>query len=156
MSDEVEIDVIELSSDTKIEINSYTKANNKLSKIGPNVKIQDFLKNVTVTDNLKVTVTPQFTNQEFIGTNTKIIISEKTYNLELEEYECLIYGDVNGNGEIDAVDYTLIKNDIMEVKKIIDVNMKLAADVNGDGEIDAVDYTLIKNDIMDVKKLTLK
>ena len=54
------------------------------------------------------------------------------------------------------MDYTLIKNHIMDVKKITDINMKLTADINGDNKISAMDYTLIKNDIMDVKKLEIK
>ena len=81
---------------------------------------------------------------------------EKQYDIVLEEYECLIYGDINGDGKISAMDYTLIKNHIMDVKKITDTNMKLTADINGDNKISAMDYTLIKNDIMDVKKLEIK
>ena len=68
----------------------------------------------------------------------------------------MIYGDINGDGKISAMDYTLIKNHIMEVKEITDENMNLTADVNGDNKISAMDYTLIKNDIMDVKKIEIK
>ena len=155
VSKNLTVNVVKLE-DTKYEIKQYTITNNKISKIGPTVKINDFMKNISVSDGLKVTINPVTSKQDIIGTNTKVLITDKKYNIEIANYDCLIYGDVNGDGEIDAVDYTLIKNDIMDVKKLTDTNMKLTADVNGDGEIDAVDYTLIKNDIMDVKKLTLK
>ena len=114
------------------------------------------MKNIQVTDNLKVTVTPVNENQTIIGTGTKVTISEKEHGIILEEYECIIYADVNGDGKISAMDYTLIRNHIMDVKKITDANQSLAADVNGDNKISAMDYTLIKNHIMDVKKIEVK
>lgn len=156
LSDEIKITSIKLADDTKIEIKKYKVENNKISCIGQKVKIADFLKNINLSSNLEANVELANKNQEYVGTNTKIIIKEKEHNLEIEEYECLIYGDINGDGKISALDYTLIKNHIMDVQKITDKNMKLTADVNGDSKISALDYTLIKNDIMDVKKITLK
>ena len=156
ISDEVEINVIKLSEDTEIKINNYQNNDSKISMIGPNVLISDFLKNIVLSDNLKANIIQENDSQKTIGTNSKLVILEKEHDIEVEEYDCIIYGDVNGDGEIDAVDYTLIKNDIMDLKKITDENSKLAADVNGDGEMDAVDYTLIKNDIMELKKLDLR
>ena len=64
----------------------------------------------------------------------------KTYNI-------VIYGDVSGDGNISAVDYVLIKNNIMG-KRSLDNAYKEAADVNRDGVISAVDYVKIKNSIM--------
>ena len=78
------------------------------------------------------------------------------HQMQIESYTCLIYGDINGDGKISAMDYTLIKNHIMEVKRIIQENQKWTADVNGDGKISAMDYTLIKNDIMGIKKIPVK
>lgn len=59
----------------------------------------------------------------------------------------LIYGDVDGDGEILASDYVIIKNHIMNDGGITGIKIK-AADVNGDGEILANDYVVIKNHIM--------
>lgn len=156
LSDEIEINVVKLSQDTKIEIKKYKTENNKISYIGQKVKISDFLNNISLSSNLEANIELANKNQEYIGTNTKVIIKEKEHDLVIEEYECLLYGDINGDGKISALDYTLIKNHIMDVQKIMDTNMKLTADVNGDNKISALDYTLIKNDIMDVKKITLK
>ena len=68
----------------------------------------------------------------------------------------MIYGDVSGDGKISAIDYTLIKNDIMGVKKITDPKQKLVANVYEDNKISALDYTLIKNHIINVKKIELR
>ncbi len=93
--------------------------------------------------------------QGTIGSGTKVQILDNTKQV-IQEYLCLLYGDVNGDGKITAVDYTLIKNHIMDVKKITSQIQNLGADVNQDNKITAVDYTLIKNHIMDVKKIEQK
>ena len=156
LSDEIKINTIKLAEDTKIEIQKYKLENNYISKIGEKEKINDFISNIKVTNNLLIEIDKTSDKQEFIGTNTKVKIKEKSYNIVIEEYNCLIYGDINGDGKITAMDYTLIKNHIMDVKKITDKNMILTADVSGDNKISSMDYTLIKNHIMDVKKITLK
>lgn len=156
LSDEVTINVVELAPNTKVEINTYKAENGKISNIGPNVKISDFLNNINVSDNLKVEIQPLNEKQEYVGTNTKVIIKEKEHDLIVEEYNCLVYADVNGDGKISTMDYTLIKNHIMDVKKITEPTTILASDVSGDGKISTMDYTLIKNHIMDVKKITKK
>lgn len=156
LSAKIKINVIELSKDTKIEINKYKINDNKISKIGPKVKIEDFISNIELSDNLTLEIKTRNEKQEYVGTNTKIIIKEKEHDVEVEEYECLIYGDINGDGKISSLDYTIIKNHIMDVQKITNNNMQLTSDINGDGKISSLDYTIIKNDIMDVQKMTLK
>lgn len=153
LSKEIEINSIEISEESKIEIKEYNVDNYKITNIGEKIKIEDFLKNIVTSDNLEVELKLVNETQEYVGTNTRIIIKDKENKLELEEYECLIYGDVNGDGKISAMDYTLIKNHMLGVKKITNTNMKLVADVNEDNRISAMDYTLIKNHMMDVKKI---
>ncbi len=79
-----------------------------------------------------------------LATGDKVII---TSGDETKEYSIVIYGDVNGDGNIKASDYVLIKNGIMGSKTLSDASLK-AADVNKDGSIKASDYVLIKNYIM--------
>ena len=135
---------------------NYKVTNNYISKIGPNVQNSVLLKNITLSDNLTAEIKNANTNQTIVGTGSKVIIKNKADNKQVEEYNCLIYGDVDGDGKISAIDYTLIKNNIMDVKKIEDNSKKLSADVDGDNKISAIDYTLIKNHIMDVKKIETK
>lgn len=56
-------------------------------------------------------------------------------------------GDVNGNGQLDASDYVLVKNHIMG-KSTLSANQIKIGDVNGNGQLDASDYVLIKKKIM--------
>lgn len=156
LSDELTINVIKLPENTKYEINKYKVNNNQISMIGPKISIEEFLKNIEISDNLEAIVETVTKEQKYIGTNTKLKIKEKEHGIILEEYECLIYGDVNCDGKISSLDYTLVKNHIMDVKKITDKNIVITSDINADGKISSLDYTLIKNDIMDVKKITQK
>ena len=62
-------------------------------------------------------------------------------------YDVVIFGDINGDGQITAVDYVNVKNYIMNRNNLTDSYLK-AADVNKDGQVTAVDYVQIKNSIM--------
>lgn len=150
------IDVVVYPTGAKVEMPKYTVNNKYISKIGEKVALKDFLANIKVSDNLEVAVSIPKKDQMCIGTGTKVNIKEKEHGTILEEYECLLYGDVNGDGKISSLDYTLIKNHIMDVKKIKDEDIKLVSDVNRDNKISSLDYTLIKNHIMNVKKIPLK
>ena len=80
------------------------------------------------------------------------IIKIKT-DREEKEYSLIIYGDVSGDGLISSADYIAIKNHIMEVKKLSDIE-KIWADANKDGKVTSADYIAIKNHIMDIKTIT--
>ena len=113
-------------------------------------KIINDLKNSASGLNVEYTDKDQKTKTSGIiasGDNIKI-----TYNGETFNYQVIIYGDVNGDGKIVATDYVLIKNHIMDVKKLTDFE-QLCADTNKDGKVLATDYVAIKNHIMDVKPI---
>ena len=85
-------------------------------------------------------------NNGVIATGDKVVV---TVGNETKEYEVVIYGDVNGDGKISAVDYVRIKNNIMGKASLYDVYRE-AADVDKNGKISAVDYVRIKNNIMGI------
>ena len=65
-----------------------------------------------------------------------------TFEVEVSELSSYILGDVNGDGEVDVMDATLIqRKTAMLACAIFDV---LAADVDGNGSIDVMDATLIQ------------
>lgn len=120
-------------------------------KVGTN--ITDITKQITSKESLaKVTWFNSSGKQKPSG----IVASGDKINIktdrEEKNYTVIIYGDVNGDGKINASDYVAIKNDIMDIKKL-STQEKYYADANKDGKINASDYVAIKNDIMDVKKI---
>ena len=50
-------------------------------------------------------------------------------------------GDVNGNGEIDSMDYVLLKRAYFGTYKLKDISI---GDINGNGEIDSMDYVYLR------------
>ena len=119
---------------------------NKQIKMEPNTTVED-LKSLGTVKVTKADGKTAVTTGN-IGTGYKITVGSTTYT-------AVKLGDTNGDGKTSSLDYTLIKNHIMDVKKITDASKKLGADANGDGKISALDYTVIKNHIMDVKKISI-
>ncbi len=60
-------------------------------------------------------------------------------------------GDVNGDGEIDSTDVTLLKRYLLRKTSLTGDNFS-NADTNGDGEVDSTDLTLLKRYIL--RKIT--
>ena len=56
--------------------------------------------------------------------------------------EVVVKGDVNGDGEIDALDSGIIRNVIKDTTSLVGV-YEAAADVNDDSEIDTLDALLV-------------
>lgn len=80
-----------------------------------------------------------------LGTGAKVqIISNGAI---LQEYTLAVTGDLNGDTKSTASDYVIIKNYIMDITSLNDVQ-KIAADMNKDNKITASDYVLVKNYIM--------
>ena len=71
---------------------------------------------------------------------------------EEKNYTIVIYGDASSDGKISSADYIAVKNHIMNVKSLSDLE-KIYADANKDGKVNSADYITIKNHIMDVKKI---
>lgn len=157
-SNNIEIDVKNLEEGEYFQIQNYKEEKSIITKINPQTIKTEFLKNFLSSDNLEFEI---IENKDVIGTETRVILKRKSEIEEesgeiLKDLICIIYGDVNSDGKISTMDYTLIKNHIMDVKKITEYSIKEAADVNGDGRVSTLDYTLIKNHIMDVKKITAR
>ena len=160
------------NGDTRTYTVNVTKNSNTSIDIGEILKNANIKNDGTYTYGFKVgtnitTVTKQITDKESLAKVTwfnssgkqktsGIVSSGDKINIktdrEEKNYIVIIYGDVNGDGKITASDYVMIKNDIMDVKKLSTLE-KYYADANKDGKINASDYVSIKNDIMDIKKI---
>lgn len=86
-------------------------------------------------------------DSDLIGTGAKLTINGK-------EYIAVKLGDVNGDGVINTGDTFLIKQVIVEVKKLDGV-YKDAADVNRDGSINTGDSFIIKKEVQEIVSIKL-
>jgi hypothetical protein len=64
-------------------------------------------------------------------------------------YTNIVRGDINGDGDISALDYIKVRNHIMDKNVITGGVYQKAADANKDGKINALDYVRIRNIIME-------
>ena len=118
----------------------YTTNNNYINNITLGSSVQAVISKL---NNDTVTITDSSNKPKTSGkiaTGDKITINDTTYTV-------VINGDVDGDGDLSAVDYVKIKNHIMGTTKLSGAYQS-AADYDNDIEITAVDYVKIKNYIM--------
>ncbi|HOP99322.1 MAG TPA: dockerin type I domain-containing protein [Acetivibrio clariflavus] len=54
-------------------------------------------------------------------------------------------GDINGDGEVNSIDYALLKRYLVGMDSTLPTpNGYAAADINGDGDINSIDYANLK------------
>lgn len=58
-----------------------------------------------------------------------------------------LYGDVNSDGSIDSIDYSIMKGYLLGISKI---NDPVTADLNGDNSVDALDVSLLKQYLLKI------
>ena len=128
------------SSDYISDIKIGTSAGSMISKLkNGNEKVT-----VKITSIYSNNKTIEKKDSTVLGTGDIVTISTST---ESKSFRVVIYGDVNGDGVVSAVDYVKIKNYIMSASELSG-SYKLAADVNLDSAITAVDYVNVKNYIL--------
>ncbi len=108
----------------------------KFKTTNPNTSI----KITTIADNK----TTEIHDGTVLKTGDILTITTEKETLSLR---IIIFGDVNGDGMVTAVDYVQVKNCIMSSMNLTG-SYKISADVDQDGKISAVDYVNIKNYIM--------
>lgn len=154
----IKVNVHKLAEGQKVELGTLKEENDKLSKIGEKVNVTDFKKKIKLSDKLDIIVKNKDNNilkdDSYITTNTQVEIIEKQSKQVLQEYTCIIYGDVNCDGKITPADYVKIKNHIMEVSTITGL-MKKSADIDQNNKITPADYVKVKNHIMKVTTITI-
>ena len=67
----------------------------------------------------------------------------------VKQYICVIYGDINGDGEINIVDMLYQKRHILGIIHLTEANL-LAGDINKSGTIDLVDMLYVKRHILGI------
>ncbi len=101
---------------------------------------------ITLTGNAKLVVTP--TTQGF-GTGTKVEVVDKVSQNVIQTFIIIIFGDVNGDGNIDSMDAGVLV-DIENYKTVwnpvTDAIFIKAGDLNGDGNFDSVDAGIIADE----------
>ena len=131
--------------------------NNQISKIEPDTKTSDLLNKITYNkDSYDVVVKningEVISDDTLVGTGTTINLVTKDTKDIIRTYTVIIYGDVNGDGEISPSDYVKVKNNILGIESLNDL-YKISGDVNNDEQISPSDYVKIKNKILGIEEI---
>ncbi len=153
LSDTITVHVKQLKESQKLKVNNLKEEYFKLTRIKKQITVENFKKNFEVSDDMEVKI--ENNKNEYITTGTQVVILDKATKNIIKKYECLVFGDINKDGNISASDYVLIKNHIMELNKLDSKTLEVA-DVSRDGDISAKDYVLIKNNIMNGTELPIE
>ena len=124
---------------------TYDSSKKIIFKLNNNININAFKNNLNYSSIIKSN-NNILKDNDLIRTNMTITYTDDEGNVQI--YNTSVLGDVNGDGNINALDYVKIKNHIMNTKKILKDVFILSADYNNDGKISALDYVRIKNYIM--------
>ena len=124
---------------------TYDSSKKIIYKLNNNINIKTFKNNLNYNPIIKSN-NNILKDNDLIRTNMTITYTDDEGNIQI--YNTSVLGDVNGDGNINALDYVKIKNHIMNTKKILKDVFILSADYNNDGKISALDYVRIKNYIM--------
>lgn len=137
-----------------ITSNTYKIDNSKNIITGINkfpVKESEFKGKLNAVGNgNSISVTPSGANGE-IGTGSKVTLKNSAGTV-LKSYEVVVYGDITGDGIINALDLLRVKKHILGVIKLEGSAFK-AGDIATDGDVNALDLLRIQKDILGVKKI---
>lgn len=144
------VDIINASgykynSDYISDVKIGTSVGGIKSKINPN---NENIKVVLTTTDTSGKTT-ELSDSSTLGTGDILTI---TSGEETKAFRIVIYGDVNGDGQVDSRDYVKIRKYIMSVGELSG-SYKLSADVNNDGQVDSKDYVKIRKYIMGISEL---
>lgn len=82
--------------------------------------------------------------QEKLGTADIVNI---TVGQETRSYRIIVKGDVNGDGNVSAIDYVKIRKHLMNAGSLTG-SFEIAGDIDNDGSIKAIDYVKVRKYLM--------
>ena len=116
------------------------------------VKAATFKKNITVTEgSIKLLTSAGKTQSGNVGTGTQIALYDANEEL-FATYKVILYGDTNGDGNVNALDLLRVQKAILGVSKLSG-NNKTAADTSRNGKIDALDLLQVQKQIIGKGKI---
>ena len=127
---------------SKLQVNIK---NNYISHFDENIDASSFINQIKLN---YPTMSVEVSENKVLSTGMTLKLrgnGEKTYTI-------IIYGDNNGDGNIDIVDLLKVQKDILGVNKLTD-GYREAADVNKDGVVDIIDLLKIQKHILGVSKI---
>jgi len=119
----------------------YSIANGYVFVYTPETTLDNFKTQLVDNNNYNVAVTDNKSSSN-IGTGSVVTISSKTSDYVYGMLEVVVKGDINGDGDVDALDSGLVRG-VVNDTSVLTGAYGAAADVNSDTDTDSLDSLLI-------------
>lgn len=121
--------------------------------IAPDTKVSTFLKNVVATNGtIKVLKASGEENKTKIATGNKIVVYDDAGNMQ-STYEVVVYGDINGDGSVNALDMIKLNRHILGLKNLSGVYLQAADTNRKDDGINALDMIILNRHTLGLSKI---
>lgn len=136
--------------DNSLKINGSEISNLNLEHL----KVSEILGLINTNMNLEIY---RFDNTKLeadnkIGTGSKLLVKDNNGNI-IYEYKFILYGDVNGDGEINSLDVLILQKHLLEIKMLNEEFLK-AANISKNGLYPtSLDVLKIQKHILEIKKI---
>lgn len=124
----------------------YPIAGTVLTGIAPGTDTTAFLNSLGLFGNASAGITDE-NGVVVTGTMRTGLILNYFDGNTMYQYRIVIYGDVNGDSVIDAIDLLLVRKNLLGLVNLSDSAVK-ACDVNHDGLVDAIDLLLVRKSLL--------
>lgn len=137
-------------SSSSYTINSSAKTITGISSFPVNAT--EFVKGFSVENGtVKVVKADESTQTGNVGTGNKINVFDSTGAVN-DTYNVIIYGDVSGDGSVNALDLLRVQKQILGTTSLSG-SYKIAADTSRNGTVDALDLLQVQKHIIGVKTI---
>ena len=140
--------LVEFDDSLKVDGNEISNLNLE------HLKVKEILGLINTNMNLEIY---RFDNvmqdqEDKVGTGSKLVIKDENENI-IYEYKFILYGDVNGDGNIDSLDVLILQKHLLEIKILNDEFFK-AGNISRNGmPPSALDVLKIQKHILEIKTI---
>lgn len=123
--------------------------------IAPGTEIEAFKNKIKITNGtllLQDKKGEALTAGSSVATGQKIIVKDIDDKV-IKEYTVVIYGDITGDGQINALDYVYLKRHLWGISSLKDVYLNSADVTPAKGKIDALDFVYMKRHLWGISEI---
>ncbi len=131
---------------------SVTIQGSIVSGLTPGTDIKKFLSSLGLFGNAAATLTDEKGNSVSGAVRTGLVLNYFD-GTNTTRFQLVVYGDVNQDSAIDAIDLLMIRRNLLGITKLSGV-VNTAADTNHDGKVDAIDLLLVRRTLLGLSTIT--
>ena len=124
-----------------------------ITGLSTNLSVEEFLTNLSVTNGTVSIISAGEPKTTGIIVTGDILQLKDSDGAVFKEYPLLIYGDVDGDGDITAIDLLRVQKHLLEFISLDGAYLS-SADVDKDGEVSVIDLLRIQKHLLEIQIIT--